>query len=169
LSPGLNLLLNFLFNSDLFPFNISVEKIKQSNNKKSKRDICLQIQVLKFKCRQSVGHWKFRLNFILEFGAEFSVEYLIPCVFFLCVCLVVFFVFVFFVEYPYVFCPFVFSLLFYYTLISDIWKLKTSFFQNLLGKLKSFFFPGYLLLLLVNNIKKKPSKIISSKRIHWEI
>ena len=120
LSPGLNLLLNFLFNSDLFPFNISVEKIKQSNNKKSKRDICLQIQVLKFKCRQSVGHWKFRLNFILEFGAEFSVEYLIPCVFFMCVCLVVFFVFVFFVEYPYVFCPFVFSLLFYYTLISDI-------------------------------------------------
>ena len=37
LSPGLNLLLNFLFNSDLCPFSIFVEKIKQSNNKKSKK------------------------------------------------------------------------------------------------------------------------------------
>ena len=37
LSPGLNLLLNLLFNPDLFPFSIFIEKIQQSNNKKSKK------------------------------------------------------------------------------------------------------------------------------------
>jgi hypothetical protein len=86
LSPGLDLLLNPRFNSDLFPFNIFCwKKINNQIIKKSKRYICRQIQILKLKYRQSAGHWKFRLNFILEFGAESSVEYLIPCMFFLCV------------------------------------------------------------------------------------
>jgi hypothetical protein len=67
---------------------LSVFLLEKANNqiiKKTKRYICLQIQILKLKSRQSIGYWKFRLNFILEFGAESSVEYLIPCMFFMCV------------------------------------------------------------------------------------
>ena len=67
---------------------LSIFSWKKSNNqiiKNQKRYICLQIQILKLKSRQSAGHWKFRLNFILEFGAESSVEYLISCMFFMCV------------------------------------------------------------------------------------
>ena len=56
LSPGLNLLLNFLFNSDLFPFSSFDEKSNNQIIKKQRRYICLQIQILKLKCRQSAGH-----------------------------------------------------------------------------------------------------------------
>jgi hypothetical protein len=110
--------------------------LKKSNNqivKNQKRYICLQIQILKLKCKQSSGHWNFWLNFILEFGAESSVEYLIPCMFFMCV-FSDSFCFCVFCWIPICFLYLRFSS--FILLHLDFGYLKFSFFQNLFGKLK---------------------------------
>lgn len=129
LNPGLNLSLNFRFNSNLFPFRIFAQKNQIIKLKK--------IFACKFIIwRLDIGNlpvignldW---LNSILEFGAESSVELLVLSVFFIflfsgSVC------FYFFGEYPFVFCIFAF---FYFILLGlEFGYLKMSFFQKFIRK-----------------------------------
>ena len=134
--------------------------------KNQKRHICLQIQILKLKSRQSAGHWKFRLNFILEFGAESSVEYLISCMFFMCV-FSDSFCFCAFCWIP--ICFFISSFLVFY-FITPWFRISENFiFSKFIWEIKKEKFSPGCFLLLANNIKKRPSKIIPNKRIHLVI